>query len=313
MHVPIRQISYYTGGAAENFGYKNVTVDLNNAVLNDEMMLLIPSWWTIDQSPYTLAQSYAELDMIDNDGEVSVFVSYRTDESEEPNSRYDFKMGLSSTQLGDIQFDVSAMRQRNTVRQWQSSQELRNSDTPYLIARHKGIYLLTGESVSLGDSGTLGIPDDFPAETWYLVSGSIVLPEIVRAFNALDTGPIHMEPLAGYVDGDTMQLNTSERIFSVSAPGLGDVDYGLLILSNTSMSWEIHFPGAALTRTGDNLTILLPALPTQATLPDFDSAILYVYRLDEGAVAFNMVQHLLDRRGNPMPSYAMESGFNNGL
>ena len=313
MNVPVQPIIFYTGDAAQDFGYKNVTVNLENATLDDEMLLLVPSWWTIDQKPYTLAQSYAESDMVDNDGFVSVFVSYRSNSNEEPASRYAFRMNLLPSQLGDVPFDVHAMHHRSIARQWQSSVELRNNDAPYLMSWRKGVFILAGESVSQGTSGSFGIPDAFPAEKWYLSSGSIVLPDIVKAFSPLGSEPVSMEPLAGHIDGSTMALNVLQGSFSVSAPGLGSVGYGLLRLANTSKSWEVYFPGDALQKTGDTLTLALPKFPTQSGYPVFTSANLYLSRLDDGATALHMYRFLWNKRGNPMPSYAMKSGYKNSL
>lgn len=310
MNVPLEPVVFYTGENTISPSFSDVTVTLENAGLGDELLLFYPfvNWWSIDQSPYSLTQSFSGVDVVDNDGEVSVFVSYRSDEGEEPSSRYDFRLGLSPAELADVSFDAAALRTRTPVRSWQSSVELRNSDTPYLLARRKGVHLITGESRvdPAGTSGTIGIPAAFPAERWYLVSGS-PSEAIVREFDPADPSPIVMEPLAGWIDDTTMAIDAGQGRFSVSAPGVGPVDFGLLLLACGTGYWEICFPGSALQVAGDTLTLSLPAYPLGPT-PSFDSARLELYRLD-GATPREMFRHRWNPRSNPLPSYAMQSEF----
>ena len=75
-------------------------------------------------------------------------------------------------------------------------------------------------SESIGTSGSIGIPDEFPADAWYLASGSTLLPEIVQAVDPASTDTIVMDPLPGFIDGNTMVYDANAGTFSVMAPGV---------------------------------------------------------------------------------------------
>jgi hypothetical protein len=308
MDTPLRLVHYYTGDPSPANG--NVTVALDNAVIGQELLLFYPfvSWWTLDANPWSLTQSFGGQDVVDDDGNVSVFVSVRADANEEPASRYDFQLDLDPAALSDVRFDASSLRTRAPMRQWQSSADLSNDDM-YLMARRKGVHLIAGEASfdSPGMSGEFGVPSDFPAELWYLVSGDVV-SDIVQQFDPAGNGPIAMEPLAGWIDDDTMAFDAAERRFSVSAPGLGNVQFGLLRLAHAGGYWEVCFPGTRLERNGDVVSLTLPQYPP-GVLPTFSSLHLDLYRLDGEADFVDMLRFKWHPRAHALPSHALLTGF----
>nr|MDJ0868956.1 Sir2 family NAD-dependent protein deacetylase [Myxococcota bacterium] len=60
--VPSRPILFYTGDASQGGGVPDVTVSVEGATLDHELLLFCPfvSWWSIDQSPDSRPQSTAE-------------------------------------------------------------------------------------------------------------------------------------------------------------------------------------------------------------------------------------------------------------
>jgi hypothetical protein len=310
MDTPVEAISYYTGNTDLTSANRDVTVNLANTTVGDQLMLFypFPSWWDVDQNPYSLTQTVATADLIADDGTASVFINYRGSEAEEPTSRYDFRSDLAPSTLSSVDFDVNTLRQRTTTRQWQSSAMLTGGALPYLWARRKGVFLIAGESTSGGGtSGLIGLPDQFDADSWYLVSGLTLLPDIVAAVDPVSTDVIAMEPLAGLIDDNTIIYDANAGTVTVAAPGVTPIDFGHMRLSSTSESWEIYFPASALQIAGDVVTLSLPGHPAHTQLPAYSAVTIDFYRLDDGATAEDMYRFLWNRRTEPLPSFAMQS------
>ena len=312
MDAPVDAISFYTGDRDFVSVNENVTVNLANTAIDDQLMLFypFPNWWDIDQVPYTLTQTVGSADLIADDGTATVFINYRTSEVEEPASRYDFRLDLAPTELSSVDFDVAALRQRTSTRQWQSSAMLSGSALPFLWAQRKGIFLIAGESSSGGGtSGLVGLPDQFPADRWYLASGLTLMPEIVQSVDPASTGIIVMDPLPGFIDDNTITYDANAGTISVMAPGVAPIHFGHLRLATNSEVWEIYFPATALQISADMITLELPEHPVNAELPAFTSASIELFRLDGGATAEAMYRYLWNRRTHLLPSFAMQSEF----
>ena len=312
MDTPVDAISFYTGDRDLASVNENVTVNLSNTTIGDQLMLFypFPNWWDIDQASYTLTQTVGSADLIADDGTATVFINYRASEAEEPASRYDFRLDLTPTDLSNVDFDVAALRQRTTTRQWQSNAMLSGSALPFLWAQRKGVFLIAGESSSGGGtSGLIGLPDQFPADRWYLVSGPTLMPEIVQSVDPASTDMIVMDPLSGFIDENTITYDADAGTVSVMVPGVAPIHLGHLRLATTSEVWEIYFPATALQISGDIVTLALPEHPDNAQLPAFTSVTIELYRLDGGATAEAMYRYLWNRRTHVLPSFAMQSEF----
>jgi hypothetical protein len=160
-----------------------------------------------------------------------------------------------------------------------------------------------------GTSGIVGVPDLFPADNWYLASGSIN-PKIVKQFS-LSSSSIQLVPLDLYIDPNSLSFNASSRTFSFSLlpvagkAGTDRISFGVLHLSmGGSVAWDIYFPWSSVV----NGTLTLPAFPEHATLPAFDFAKLDIYRLDSEGYQ-GMILYSLNHKGYPLASYAMDSAF----
>lgn len=312
MDAPVDAISFYTGDRDLASVNENVTVNLSNTTIGHQLMLFypFPNWWDIDQAPYSLTQTVGSADLIADDGTATVFINYRASEAEEPASRYDFQLDLAPTALSSVDFDVAVLRQRTTTRQWQSNAMLSGSALPFLWAQRKGIFLIAGESSSGGGtSGLIGLPDQFPADRWYLASGLTLMPEIVQTVDPASTDTIVMDPLSGFIDDNTITYDANAGTVSVMAPGVAPVHFGHLRLATTSEVWEIYFPATALQISADNITLALPEHPVNAQLPAFTSVSIDLYRLDGGATPEAMYRYLWNRRTHLLPSFAMQSEF----
>jgi hypothetical protein len=312
MDAPVDAISFYTGDRDLASVNENVTVNLTNASVDDQLMLFypFPNWWDIDQVPYSLTQTVGSADLIADDGTATVFINYRASEAEEPASRYDFRLDLAPTELSSVDFDVAALRQRTTTRQWQSNAMLNGSALPFLWAQRKGIFLIAGESNSGGGtSGLIGLPDQFPADRWYLASGPTLMPEIVQSVDPASTDMIVMDPLSGFIDDNTIIYDADAGSISVMAPGVAPIHFGHLRLATNSEVWEIYFPATALQISGDVVSLALPENPVSAQLPAFTSVTIEFYRLDGGATPEDMYRYLWNRRTHSLPSFAMQSEF----
>jgi len=312
MDAPVDAISFYTGDRDLASANENVTVNLSNTTIGDQLMLFypFPNWWDIDQAPYTLTQTVGSADLIADDGTATVFINYRASEAEEPSSRYDFRLDLAPTVLSSVDFDIAALRQRTITRQWQSNAMLSGSALPFLWAQRKGVFLIAGESSNGGGtSGLIGLPDQFPADRWYLASGPTLMPEIVQSVDPASTDMIVMDPLSGFIDDNTITYDADTGTISVMAPGVAPIHFGHLRLATTSEVWEIYFPATALQISGDVVTLALPERPANAQLPAFTSVTIELYRLDGGATAEAMYRYLWNRRAHSLPSFAMQSEF----
>jgi hypothetical protein len=312
MDAPVDAISFYTGDRDLASVNENVTVNLANTTIDDQLMLFypFPNWWDVDQVPYTLTQTVGSADLIADDGTATVFINYRASEAEEPASRYDFRLDLAPTELSSVDFDVAALRQRASIRQWQSNAMLSGSALPFLWAQRKGIFLIAGESSSGGGtSGLVGLPDQFPADRWYLASGPTLMPEIVQSVDPASTDIIVMDPLPGFIDDNTITYDANVGTVSVMAPGVTPIHFGHLRLATNSEVWEIYFPASALQISSDTITLALPEHPVNAQLPAFTSVTIEFYRLDDGATAEDMYRYLWNRRTHSLPSFAMQSEF----
>lgn len=311
MDVPVDPITYYTGAAEISPQFTNVTVNVDNATVGDELLLFYPfvNWWSIDQNPYSLTQSVSGVDIVDDTGRASVFVSYRQSSVEEPNSRYGFVTDLDPSMLSNVEFDVVALHQRTQTIEWQSSGTLTGFGAPSLWAKHNGVYLLVGDSTDgVNTSGLIGWPDQFPADEWYLLSGLTARPDMVKRVNP-GTATIPLEPMSGFIEDNSVFYDPVAGTLSVNAPGMTSIDFGHVLFGSTTSPWELYFPASAITITGDLVVIHLPMLVEQTPLPDFQSVSIDFYRLDDGGTPEAMYRHLWNRRGEPIPSYAMHSAF----
>ena len=312
MDAPVDAISFYTGDRDLTSVNENVTINLSNTTIGDQLMLFypFPNWWDIDQDPYTLTQTVGSADLIADDATATVFINYRASEADEPASRYDYRLDLAPSALSSVDFDAAALRQRTTTRQWQSNAMLNGSALPFLWAQRKGIFLIAGESSSGGGtSGLIGLPDQFPADRWYLASGLTLMPEIVQSVDPASTDVIVMDPLSGFIDDNTIAYDANAGTVSVMAPGVAPIHFGHLRLATTSEVWEIYFPATALQISGDIVTLALPEHPINAQLPAFTSVSIDLYRLDGGATPEAMYRYLWNRRAHSLPSFAMQSEF----
>ncbi len=311
MDLPVEHHMYDTD--EETWGTLNVT--LQNAVVGDEMSLAYATgfWATIDQDPFTFAQTLFSTDITGNDGNANVFVSYRASSADEPLTRYGFMLDFPVSSIGNVTLDVNTFATRLS-REWISTEDLRG-DEPFVMAQRKGLIMtpVGGSTIDLsGTQGTFGLPDQLPADRWYLASGSIIpLPDVVAEFDPTDPSPVMLVPFDRSIDENSMTVNSVDGTFTVTlSAGIDPIDFGKLRLSFSSHGslWEIYFPGSALQFTGNTGVLQLPALPGYTSLPSFDSTITCeLYRLDGTATPDSMLRWHLDQKGHPLPSFAMTS------
>jgi hypothetical protein len=309
--APARALTCYTGAFV---GVTSASVTLQNSGATGQMAINVPyrGWSTVSSDPFQFYTHDVYSDeILGNDNLANIFVSYRTSASQEPHSFYDFRTDLSWNAVGSQTFDVSSMK-NYAIRSWSCVDDL-NGDLPYVIGQRKGLlFFEIGRGVAAGPdgkSGTVGVPDLFPADNWYLASGSIN-PKVVKQFS-LSSSSIHLVPLDRYIDANSLSFNASTRTFSFSLlpvsgkAGTDTIGFGKLRLSSAgSVVWDIYFPWSSVV----NGTLTLPALPGYSTLPAFDFAQLEVYRLD-GRSYQDMLLYSLNHMGYPLPSYAMDSAY----
>lgn len=314
MNVPVGQVYYYTGQTAGD--YTTLRVTLQNAVIGEEMRLAysISSWWSIDADPFTFAQSIFSTDITGYDDNANAFISYRSSSAEEPLVRYGYKLDFPESEIGNVTLNANEF-DTCVSKAWTATEDL-GSDLPFVMAQRKGaVFAHVGDSVDDGSGmqGTFGLPDQFPADHWYLASGSILFLDIVAEFDAATAAPVALKPFDRYIDDTSMVVDSNQRTFTVSVParsgysGTDPIHYGLLRLiriGSPNISWEIYFPWSIVAEVGNTGTLQLPALPGYATLPTFDTIMLELYRLDGTTTPDKMLQYYLNHKENPYPSFA---------
>ena len=311
MDLPVEHHMYNTDQGSS--GTLNLT--LQNAAVGHEMSLAyaIGFWRTIDQVPFTFAQSLFSTDITGNDGNANLFVSYRSSSADEPLSQYGFMLDFPVSSIGNVTLDVNTFMTR-TSRDWMSTQDL-TTDEPFVMAQRKGLIItpVGTSTVDLsGTQGTFGLPDQLPADRWYLATGFLFpLPDVVAEFDPTVASPVVLVPFDRNIDENTMTVDSVAGTFTVTlTAGADPVDFGKLRLTFSSYGnlWEIYFPGSALQFTGNTGVLQLPSLPGYASLPNFDSTIaLELYRLDDTTTPSSMFRWYLDPKGHPFPSFAMTS------
>ena len=311
MDLPVEHHMYDTD--EEIWGTLNVT--LQNAGVGDEMSLAYATgfWATIDQDPFTFAQTLFSTDITGNDGNANVFVSYRSSSADEPLTRYGFVLDFPVSSMGNVTLDVNTFATRLS-RDWISTEDLRG-DEPFVMAQRKGLIItpVGGSTIDLsGTQGTFGLPDQLPADRWYLASGFIIpLPDVVAEFDPTNASPVVLVPLDRNIDENSMAVNSVDGTFTVTlSAGTDPIDFGKLRLTFSSYGslWEIYFPGSAIQFTGNTGVLQLPALPGYTSLPNFDSTITCeLYRLDDTTTADSILRWYLDPKGHPFPSFAVTS------
>lgn len=313
MNVPVGLVDYYTGDTIGN--YTTLRVNLENAVIGEEMRFTYASdrWWSITADPFTFSQSIFSTDISGYDDNANAFVCYRSSSAEEPLIRYDYKLDFPPSEIGNVTMDVIDFK-TTVARDWSSSEDI-GTDLPFVLAQRKGaMFSWVGDSVDAGSGmqGTFGLADQFPADYWYLASGSIY-PDVVAGFDPAATTPVTLKPFDRYIDNTSMVVDLTLGTFTVSVParfgypGTDPIHYGMLRLikiGSPTISWEIYFPWSIVTEIGDDGTLQLPTLPGYPTLPEFDTIMLELYRLDGSTTADAMLQYYLNHKENPYPSFA---------
>jgi hypothetical protein len=309
--MPARALTHYTG---DFVGVTSSSATLQNSGATGQMAMNVPysGWSPVTSDPFQLYKSFVYSDdILGNDNLANIFVSYRTSAAQEPNSSYDFRTDLSWNAVSSQTFDVSSMKNYAT-RAWSCVDDL-SGDLPYVIAQRKGLlFYEIGRGVATspeGNAGVVGVPDLFPADNWYLASGSMN-PKVVKQFS-LSSSSIQLVPLDRYIDPNSFSFNASLRTFSFSLlpvsgkAGMDTISFGMLRLSKAgSVTWEIYFPWSSVV----NGTLTLPALPDHANLPAFDFAQIYVYRLD-GSSYQDVLLYSLNHKGYPLASYAADTAY----
>lgn len=313
MNVPVGPVDYYTGDMTGN--YTTLKITLENAVIGEEMRLAYASdmWWSVTANPFTFSQSIFSTDIMGYDDLANAFVSYRSTSAEEPLIRYGYKLDFPESEIGRVTLNVNNFK-TCVSKGWSSTEDL-TTDLPFVIAQRKGaMFSWVGDSVDDGSGiqGTFGLADQFPADHWYLASGSI-MPDVVAEFDPAAITPVTLKPFDRYIDDTGMLVNSTLGTFTVSVParfgypGTDPIHYGMLRLikiGSPTISWEIYFPWSIVTEIGNEGTLQLPALPGYPTLPDFDTIMLELYRLDGSTTADAMLQYYLDHKENAYPSFA---------
>ncbi len=313
MNVPVGPVDYFTGDTIGN--YTTLRVTLENPVIGEEMRLAYASdmWWSITADPFTFSQSIFSTDIMGYDDFASAFVSYRSSSAEEPLIRYGYKLDFPESEIGNVSLNVNDFK-TCVARDWSSSEDI-GTDLPFVVAQRKGaMFTYVGDSVDDGSGmqGTFGLADQFPADHWYLASGSI-FPDVVAGFDPATTTPVTLKPFDRHIDDTSMVVDSSLGTFTVSVParsgypGTDPIHYGMLRLiknGSPTISWEIYFPWSIVTEIGYDGTLQLPSLPGYPTLPDFDTIMLELYRLDGSTTANDMLQYYLNQKETPYPSFA---------
>ena len=153
MDLPVEHHMYDTD--EQTWGTLNVT--LQNAVVGDEMSLAYATgfWATIDQDPFTFAQTLFSTDITGNDGNANVFVSYRSSSADEPLTRYGFMLDFPVSSIGNVTLDVNTFATRLS-RDWISTEDLRG-DEPFVMAQRKGLIMtpVGGSTIDLSGTGNI--------------------------------------------------------------------------------------------------------------------------------------------------------------
>lgn len=313
MNVPVGPVDYYTGDTAGD--YTTLRVTLQNAVIGEEMRLAYAtdSWWSVTSDPFTFSQSIYSTDITGYDDKANACVNYRSSSAEEPLIRYGYRLDFPESEIGNVTLDVNQF-DTCVSKDWSATEDL-GSHLPFVLAQRKGaVFTHLGDSVDDGSrmQGTFGLPDQFPADHWYLASGFIFL-DVVAEFDAATTTPVSLKPFDRYIDDTTMVVDSAQGTFEVSVParsgypGTDPIHYGLLRLitiGSPTVSWEIYFPWSIVSENGNAGTLQLPTLPGYTTLPAFDTIMLELYRLDGTTTPDKMLQYYLNRKENTYPSYA---------
>ncbi len=311
MGAPVQALTFYTG---DQVGNTSVGVTLQNSGATGEMEVNVPfrSWSPVTSDTFQLYMSQVYPDeILGNDNLANIFVSYRVSALLEPDSYYDFRTELPWTAVGSVTFDVSTMK-RYATRTWSCVDDL-SGDPPYVIAQRKGLlFYEVGRGVVTGaggTSGTVGVPDLFPADGWYLASGSMN-PKVVKKFS-LSSSSIQLVPLDRYIDPNSLSYSAAQRTFSFSIlpvagkAGTDTISFGMLRLSKAgSVTWDIYFPWSSVV----NGKLALPAMPENPALPAFDFAQIFIYRLDGGSYR-DALLYTLNQKGYQLQSYAMDGTF----
>jgi hypothetical protein len=109
------------------------------------------------------------------DDKANAFVCYRSSIADEPLIRYGYKLDFPASEIGNVTLNVSDFK-TCVEKDWSSTEDLA-TDLPFVVAQRKGaMFAWVGDSVDdgSGTQGTFGLADLFPADHWYLASGSII-------------------------------------------------------------------------------------------------------------------------------------------
>jgi len=316
MDVPVGQVNYYNGmHRASPDG--RVTVRGQGATGQARPGHTLLGWANVTSDPFTLPHPMDTLEpVIASDNLSSMFVGFRSGESEEPLSRYTYRLDFPSAELRTLTVDMANLRTR-TSRGWQSTRQTLGSPPCVFAARKGQIYSDIGGAapqVGVVSAGTIGVPDQFPADRWYLTD-SCFIPGVVAEFNPADTAPVVLRHADRRIASQSFVFDAAQRTVSFQFEGSGTdrLDYGFVELHRGgTLSWVVYFPASALgTATdGSGRTVLrLPGLPGHPSLPAFDFVHVTLYRFDSAITSDGFLTFVLNGKTNPLPSHATVSGF----
>lgn len=320
MDVPVGQRSYYNGmHRASPDG--RVTVSGQGASGQVRLGHDLLGWHNVTADPFAVPQQINMLELvIGNDNLSSMFVSLRAAESEEPLSRYAYRLDFPSTELRTLTVNMASPRTR-TSRGWQSTRQTLGSP-PCVVAERKGQFHrdIGGAAPQVGvvSAGTIGVPEQFPADRWYLADSCFFL-NVVAQFNPADSAPIALRHSDRSIVSQSFVFDAAQRTlsFQLAAGGSDRIDYGAVELhQGGTLSWIVYFPASALVTATDGsgrTTLRLPSLPRHASLPAFDFVSLTLYRFDSTITSDDFLTFLLNGKNNPMPSHATTTGFQMSL
>jgi len=315
MEVPVGHRSYDN---SSNLPAVQESVTVRNMSASGQVRLGtdLRGWFTVTGDPYTLpSQSVFPYTVMDSDNAASMFVSYRAAIAEEPLSRYAFLLDFPVSNLSNLSVDLGGMHTR-VARNWQAPRQTL-TDAPCVVAQRKGqLFIDIGGAGGTGAAGSVGIPDQFPADRWYLAD-DCVSTKVIASFDPAAATAVELRHFDRSIVNDSFIIDTAGRTasFVLAAAGTDPIHYGHVELhQGGSLSWVIFFPWSAVTTAVDGTgtttaTLQLPALPGHSTLPVFDFVHASLYRLDGGLSADAYLHYLLNGKANPYPSYATISEF----
>ncbi len=316
MGTPVGGIDVYTGNTA---GSDTLKLTLHDAAVGQEVKIahIFDDWHTVAQDPFSISFTpFPTNDIRGSNDLLSLFVRYRASPDEEPLGRYGYMLDFKPDAISNLSLDAGNLP-TCIRREWISTVDL-SEDLPQVYAYRLGVmHMEVAEGIhdGTGKAGGFGLPEQFPADAWYLttyVDG--LMPTVIARFDPKTNQPVELDPLDRYIVEESMVLDTQTNTFRFQLaaksglPGTDEIGYGELLMSaGGSLLWRIVFSWSYVEIDNGVFVLSLPRLPNHDVLPAFESYFLTLYRLDQGSSAKQMISYEYNHKTNLHPSWAMTS------